>query len=130
MKATVILDLEDELISKIEERLMPKFDELNARIDRVGATLGNEHSEVASAVAALNTTIAELRAQLDDMLTPDQFATLVAKLDALDDQAARIYDAPVTPTEPLPDINPNQPTEPDVNPDEPPPAPEMPEEGV
>jgi hypothetical protein len=106
--ATVSCEFDD---SQLRSDFMAKFDDLKNKIDQVGSTLGAEHAEVAAAVDALNTTIADLRTQLGEMLTPEQFATLESSLDALNDQASHIYDAPSTPPPVV---------------DEPPPAPELP----
>jgi uncharacterized coiled-coil protein SlyX len=116
MKATVTFDCTDsDKIDQLRSELMAAIDDITAKLDTLQATMQAEHDEVTTAVADMQATIADLRAQLESMLTAEQFALVMGRLDALNDQASHVYDAVTTP-----------PVEPPPAPEPLPPPPEEP----
>lgn len=77
-----VLEHQHQIINQ-NKNIMATLAELTAKIDTLQETVDTEQQEVANALAALETTVAELRAIIAAQGTPEELEAAISKVDAI-----------------------------------------------
>jgi len=90
---------------KLEDLIMATREQLNAAIAGLGDKIAAEKEQVLSVLQTLNTTIEELKAKIEELEAPEDFAAELAALDGVAGAIAAIYEPPAPPVEPTPVVD-------------------------